>query len=92
MKALASAAGLMAILIVSPASAKTRYETYEARNAVVEGQGGSRTTTDGVDFWTTGDPPRRYQIIGIIRDNRGTGAFFGNAVGSSGVAKKVREV
>ena len=92
MKALALAVWLMAILIVIPASAKTRYEAYEARNAVVEGQGGSRTTANGIDFWTTGDPPRRYQIIGIIRDNRGTGAFFGNAIGSSGIAKKVREV
>ena len=59
---------------------------------MVDGQGGSRTTANGIDFWTTGDPPRRYQIIGIIRDNRGTGAFFGNAIGSSGIAKKVREV
>lgn len=76
----------------SAAEAKTRYETYEARNSVVEGHGGSRTTKDGVDFWTTGDPPRRYQIIGVIRDNRGTGVLHGNAVGSSGIAKKVREV
>lgn len=83
----------MAIAIAShPAEGKTRYEPYEARNSVVEGQGGSRTEKDGVDFWTMGDPPRRYQIIGIIRDNRGTGLFHGNAIGSSGIAKKVREV
>ncbi len=84
--------GLAIALTASMAQAKTRYEPYEARNSVVEGQGGSRTTKDGVDFWTTGDPPRRYQIIGIIRDNRGTGFLNGKAIGSSGISKKVREV
>lgn len=79
-------------MLAYAAEAKTRYEPYEARNSVVEGEGGSRMTKDGVDFWTTGDPPRRYQIIGIIRDNRGTGVFHGNAIGSSGIAKKIREV
>lgn len=74
------------------ADAKTRFEKYEARNAIVDGSGDSRTTKNGIDFWTTGDPPRRYQIIGIIRDNRGTGAFFGNAIGSSGIAKMVHQV
>ena len=84
--------GIAAAIYAPSVEAKTRYEAYEARISVVEGQGGSRTTKDGVDFWTIGDPPRRYQIIGIIRDNRGTGPLHGNAIGSSGIAKKVREV
>ena len=92
MRVLVPSVVIAAACMAIPAGAKTRFEPYEARNSVVEGQGGSRTTKDGVDFWTTGDPPRRYQIIGIIRDNRGTGAFFGNAIGSSGIAKKVHEV
>ena len=90
---IASFAVLFAVSIsAQPADAKTRFERYEARESVVEGQGGSRIEKDGVDFWTMGDPPRRYQIIGIIRDNRGTGLLHGNAIGSSGIAKKVREV
>lgn len=84
-------AGVLVSLFASTADARTRFETYEARNAFREGQGGSKTVKDGIDFWTLGDPPRRYQIIGVIRDNRGTGALFGNAVGSSGIAKMVRE-
>ncbi|WP_375178093.1 hypothetical protein [Sphingobium yanoikuyae] len=92
MKILFCSLGIAATLTAHPLAAKTRYEPYEARNSLNEGQGGSRTTKDGVDFWTTGDPPRRYQIIGIIRDNRGTGALHGNAIGSSGIAKKVHEV
>ena len=82
----------MAALIQSSASlAKARFETYEARNSIVDGNGGSRTAKDGIDFWTIGDPPRRYQIIGIIRDKRGTGVFHGNALASSKIAKMVRE-
>lgn len=84
--------GLAVATATQPAEAKTRFEIYEARESIVEGQGGSRIEKDCVDFWTMGDPPRRYQIIGIIRDNCGTGPLNGNAIGSSGIAKKVREV
>lgn len=83
----------MAALILScAATAKARFEPYEARNPIVEGNGGSHTAKDGIDFWSLGDPPRRYQIIGIIRDKRGTGAFSGDAVASSKIARMVREV
>lgn len=85
------AAIIASLAMVAPAEARTRFEPYEARNSIVEGQGGSRTTKDGVDFWTMGDPPRRYQIVGVITDRRGTGWLAGNAVGSSSVAKIVKE-
>lgn len=78
------------IALAGQAAGKTRFEAYEARDSVVEGKGGSRVTDNGIDYWTMGDPPRRYQIIGIIRDNRGTGVIHGNAIGSSGVAKLVK--
>ena len=92
MKTPLSFVAIVAALLAVPVHGRTRFEPYEARNSIVEGQGGSRTTTDGVDFWTTGDPSRRYQVIGIMRNNRGTGLLHGNAVGSTGIAKKVREV
>jgi hypothetical protein len=85
-------AGFAALIASEPANSKTRFEAYDARDSIVEGKSGSRIEKDGIDFWTMGDPPRRYQIIGIIRDNRGKGVFHGNAIGSSGIAKKVREV
>jgi hypothetical protein len=89
MRKLSLISAAVAVTLALPVHAKTRYETYEGRNSVAVGQGGSRLTKGGIDFWNTGDPPRRYQVIGIIRDNRGTGALFGNAVGSSGIAKLV---
>jgi hypothetical protein len=36
----------------------------------VEGRGGTKKIVDGVDVWTFGDPPRRFQVLGIIQDNR----------------------
>jgi hypothetical protein len=31
---------------------------------------GTRKIVDGVDIWTTGEPPRKYQVLGIINDER----------------------
>lgn len=74
------------------AEAKQRFQAYEGRDAIAEGRGGTKVTAHGVDFWTTGEPPRRFQVLGQIIDKRGTGVLAGDAVGSAGVAKKVKEV
>jgi len=43
----------------------------ESRAPVVrEGGYGTRKVVDGVDIWTTGEPPRKYQVLGIINDER----------------------
>jgi len=82
---------LAAFGLASSAAARTHFESYEGRDSVVEGRGGTRTTTDGIDFWTMGDPPRRYQVIGVITDKRGTGLLSKSAVNASNVAKAVRD-
>ncbi len=79
----------LALIACSAADAKTRFEVYEGKNDILEGSGGTKITEHGIDFWTNGAPPRRYQIIGIITDNRGEGNLIGRAVGSKSVAKKV---
>ncbi len=48
----------------------TEFQAWEGRNSVVEGRGGTRKVVDGMDIWTYGDPPRRFQVLGIIQDNR----------------------
>ena len=50
---------------------------YEGRNSVHDGQGGNRKTVNDVDFWSNGDPPRRYQVIGIITDERHKSGLWG---------------
>ena len=53
--------------------ATTEFQAWEGRNSVVQGRGGTKTVVDGMDFWTFGDPPRRFQVLGIIQDERGGG-------------------
>ena len=48
----------------------TEFQSWEGRNSVVEGRGGTRKVVDGMDVWTYGDPPRRFQVHGIIEDSR----------------------
>jgi hypothetical protein len=50
--------------------ANTEFQAWEGRNSVVEGRGGTHKVVDGMDVWTYGDPPRRFQVLGIIQDNR----------------------
>ena len=73
--------------VATPVGAKSRFQPFEARNSIVEGTGGTRVTKNGIDYWTAGDPPRRYQILGIIVDKRSSGPLAGDAVGSKSVAK-----
>lgn len=87
--ALAVMAGL---LMAGSAVAAPKFAAYEGSDAIVQGQGGTRITKDGVDFWTSGAPPHRYQILGVLTDQRGSGLFSGDVVGSSGVVARVKEL
>ncbi len=53
------------------------------------GTGGSKVSRNGIDYWTTGTPPRRYQVIGTVTDSRNEMADGGHAIGSPTIAKKV---
>lgn len=79
-----------ALLISSPALAKQEYATYEGADAIRTGAGGSRISKNGIDYWTTGTPPRRYQILGILTDARKNRLLDGNVIGSKSVAKIVK--
>ena len=37
---------------------------------MVQGHGDTRKIVDGMDVWTHGDPPRPFQVLGIIEDER----------------------
>lgn len=77
-------------LVASSANAGAKFAVYEGRDAVREGNGGTKVQKDGIDFWTTGDPPRKYQVIGILTDKRNECLLCNNAVGSASVAKTVK--
>src|SRR5438445_5528398 len=61
---------LFVIAAVCVSCTRTEFQSWEGRNSVVEGRGGTRRVVDGMDVWTHGDPPRRFQVLGIIEDDR----------------------
>ena len=50
----------------------TKFTKYQGSN-VIEGKGGTVRTVDGIDFWANGTPNRKYIILGVIDDKRGSG-------------------
>ncbi len=65
------------------------YAEYDGPVQVLKGEGGTKTITDGVEFWTTGSPPRNYRVIGILSDQRRDQRFARASFGSD-VADQVK--
>ncbi len=66
---------LLAITVLCVGCTSTDFQSWEGRNSVVEGHGGTRKVVDGMDVWTHGDPPRRFRVLGIIEDERPGGVI-----------------
>src|SRR6266446_2688159 len=83
--ALLLAAGLLFVSCTS-----TEFQSWEGRNSVVEGRGGTRKVVDGMFVWTYGDPPRRFRVLGIIQDDR-PGGLIPMARLKHDIVRKARE-
>lgn len=81
------------LLGASPAlaQAKIDFAEYSGTPIIETGEGGTKITKNGIDYWTSGKPPRSYQVIGRITDRRSEEWDGGHAVGSPAVAKKVKQ-
>ncbi len=83
-----------ALLLVAPllcvSCTSTDFQSWEGRNSVVEGHGGTRKVVDGMDVWTHGDPPRRFKVLGIIEDER-PGGLIPMAQLKHDIVQKARE-
>lgn len=79
---------VLASVTVTPLSARQTYASYEGTDAIQIGVGGTRITKNGIDYWTTGSPARRFQILGILTDARKNRLTDGNVLGSKSVAEK----
>jgi len=64
------AMALMAIAGLSANAFADDFTTYEGKNTIFDGNGGEKTTVDGVDFWSNGAPPRKFKLLGYIEDTR----------------------
>lgn len=91
-RTIALAALALVVCLPAPASAKITFAVYEGPNAERVGQGGTKMTEKGIDWWTAGQPPRRFKILGILSDSRTNKPFRGEAIGSKAIAKKVIEL
>jgi hypothetical protein len=72
--ALAAAVGLA---MMTPAHAGTQFLAYQGPDAVKQGQGGDMKTVDGIDFWLDGSPPHRFQVLGVVEDERMKTGLYG---------------
>lgn len=79
------------LTLSAPAIGRTTFALYDGPDAERVGQGGTRITKNGIDWWTTGSPAKRYRVIGIITDQRSNKPFRGQAIGSKSIAKQVLE-
>lgn len=68
---------LALVALPHTAPAATQFLAYEGRDAVQEGQGGNKKVVDGVDFWIFGAPPHRFQILGMLEDERWKSGIYG---------------
>ena len=88
MRRLAIVLGALAVLT---GCAQTNYQVYEGRTSqIIEGQGGTKEVIDGYEIWDNGDPPRRYQVLGVTTvedfDN-----LFGNARMRTAIAEEIKK-
>jgi hypothetical protein len=56
---------LAVLLVVSCSSTSPKFTEYRSDN-VMQGQGGSVQTIDGIEVWSDGAPNRQFKVIGII--------------------------
>lgn len=85
------ACAMLAFLPASvSAAAKVEYSSYEGPERIEVGQGGTKLNRHGIDYWTSGTPPRRFRVIGLVTDKRDELWDGGHAIGSPSVARKVR--
>jgi hypothetical protein len=84
--------GLALAALWQPTAAKAGIEfaAYEGPDAVRVGTGGAKLVENGLDIWTEGNPPRRYQVLGFFTDERSNSPLSGKAYKSRSVADRVR--
>jgi len=67
------------------------FVAYEGKSALREGEGGTKKSVDGIDFWSDGAPPRKFLLLGFINDRRHKTGLFG-MISMSNLESSVAEV
>lgn len=81
---------LVVIAISISGCATTEYKSFEAKDNMFDGKGGTKIVVDGMEIWDNGDPPRKFKVLGIIDDQR-PGGLIPMSQLRSDMVKKARE-
>jgi hypothetical protein len=82
-----AALGILCALLCS--CADTQYFNYSGAKTCL-GTGGAARQIDGIDFWIEGSPARKFQIIGVITDDR-RGSRISMALRNGAIAKLAKQ-
>lgn len=66
---------LLVLAAIGAGCASTEYLPAGARREVVQGKGGARVVVDDMEIWDADGPPRRYEVIGRIEEERTSGVL-----------------
>jgi len=61
---------MVAFALTGCAHVHQQFAAYDGPTKVFKGEGGTKVTNDGIDFWTTGSPSKNYRVLGILTDQR----------------------
>ncbi|NRF67660.1 hypothetical protein HLB44_11755 [Aquincola sp. S2] len=66
---------LLALAALCAACATTDFRPADGRRELVQGKGGTHVVVDGMEIWDSDGPPRRYEVVGRIDDQRSSGVL-----------------
>lgn len=80
----------VSVALTGCAHVQQQFAAYDGPEKAFKGPGGTKITTDGIDFWTTGSPPRNYRVLGILTDQRRDQRFSASSFGPDVAAEAKR--
>lgn len=81
---------LLILACILAGCATVDFQSYEGKDNLYEGEGGTKLVVGDIDFWVNGAPPRKYSILGTVTSEIGGGSWD-EAVMRSAVASEVRK-
>lgn len=60
----------LAISTLVACAATTEFKPFSSGESIFVGQGGTKVVVNGMEIWDDGDPPRKFQVLGYIDDER----------------------
>ncbi len=63
-------AALLLAFAALPVCAQDFNKLHARAPLILEGTGGTMEIVDGIELWSSGDPPHRFEVLGYIEDDR----------------------